>query len=260
ISRMADTIKVTHREKVATITLNRPQQFNVFTTSMVIELENELALIRDDHTIRAVLLVGSGKAFCAGVDIQEKPYNPLNSRIFLKTFNRVVKMVESLPQPTVAVLHGTAVAGGLELALACTFRIAAREAKMGLPEINLGLVAAVGTTYRLPRLVGFGKAMEMCLLGSLITGSEAERIGLVNWTFPAKNLGDEAELLVKKLVDQPPIAMSLVKDALCAAATPHETNDSLMEILSASVNHYTEDKKEGLAAFLAKRKPDFSGQ
>lgn len=257
---MADTIKVTHREKVATITLNRPQQFNVFTTSMVIELENELALIRDDHTIRAVLLVGSGKAFCAGVDIQEKPYNPLNSRIFLKTFNRVVKMVESLPQPTVAVLHGTAVAGGLELALACTFRIAAREAKMGLPEINLGLVAAVGTTYRLPRLVGFGKAMEMCLLGSLITGSEAERIGLVNWTFPAKNLGDEAELLVKKLVEQPPIAMSLIKDALCAAATPHETNDSLMEILSASVNHYTEDKKEGLAAFLAKRKPDFSGQ
>ncbi len=257
---MADTIKVTHRKKVATITLNRPQQLNAFTTSMVIELENELALIRDDHTIRAVLLVGSGKAFCAGVDIQEKPYNPLNSRIFLKTFNRVVKMVESLPQPTVAVLHGTAVAGGLELALACTFRIAAREAKMGLPEINLGLVAAVGTTYRLPRLVGFGKAMEMCLLGSLITGSEAERIGLVNWTFPAKNLGDEAELLVKKLVDQPPIAMSLVKDALCAAATPHETNDSLMEILSASVNHYTEDKKEGLAAFLAKRKPDFSGQ
>jgi len=257
---MADTIKVTHRKKVATITLNRPQQLNAFTTSMVIELENELALIRDDHTIRAVLLVGSGKAFCAGVDIQEKPYNPLNSRIFLKTFNRVVKMVESLPQPTVAVLHGTAVAGGLELALACTFRIAAREAKMGLPEINLGLVAAVGTTYRLPRLVGFGKAMEMCLLGSLITGSEAERIGLVNWTFPAKNLGDEAELLVKKLVDQPPIAMSLVKDALCAAATPHETNDSLMEILSASVNHYTEDKKEGLAAFLAKRKPNFSGQ
>ncbi len=257
---MADTIKVTHRKKVATITLNRPQQLNAFTTSMVIELENELALIRDDHTIRAVLLVGSGKAFCAGVDIQEKPYNPLNSRIFLKTFNRVVKMVESLPQPTVAVLHGTAVAGGLELALACTFRIAAREAKMGLPEINLGLVAAVGTTYRLPRLVGFGKAMEMCLLGSLITGSEAERIGLVNWTFPAENLGDEAELLVKKLVDQPPIAMSLVKDALCAAATPHETNDSLMEILSASVNHYTEDKKEGLAAFLAKRKPDFSGQ
>lgn len=257
---MADTIKVTHREKVATITLNRPRQLNAFTTSMVIELENELALIRDDPEIRTVLLTGSGKAFCAGVDIQEKPYNPLNSRIFLKTFNRVVKMVESLPQPTVAVLHGTAVAGGLELALACTFRIAAREAKMGLPEINLGLVAAVGTTYRLPRLVGFSKAMEMCLLGSLITGSEAERIGLVNWAFPAEKLGGEAELLVKKLVDQPPIVMSLVKDALCAAATPHETNDSLMEILSASVNHYTEDKKEGLAAFLAKRKPDFSGQ
>ena len=257
---MADTIKVTRREKVATITLNRPQQLNAFTTSMVNALENELALIRDDPEILTVLLTGSGKAFCAGVDIQEKPYNPLNSRIFLKTFNRVVKMVENLPQPTVAVLHGTTVAGGLELALACTFRIASQDAKIGLPEINLGLVAAVGTTYRLPRLVGFGKAMEMCLLGTLITGTEAERIGLVNWAFSKEILWNETELLVKKLVDQPPIAMSLVKDALCAAATPHEANDSLMEILSASVNHYTEDKKEGLAAFLAKRKPDFSGK
>ena len=257
---MADTIKVTCEEKVATVTLNRPQHLNAFTTSMVSELEKELALIRDDPKIRAVLLTGNGKAFCAGVDIQEKPYNPLNARIFLKTFNRVIKMVESLPQPTVAVLHGAVVAGGLELALACTFRIAAENAKIGLPEINLGLVTAGGTTFRLPRLVGFGTAMEMCLLGTLITGAEAETKGLVNWSFPEKTLWLEAELLVKKLADQPPIALSLIKDALYAAAAPHETNDSLMEIISASVNHYTEDKKEGLAAFLAKRKPDFSGQ
>jgi enoyl-CoA hydratase/carnithine racemase len=257
---MSDAITVTRREKIATITLNRPQQLNTFTTSMVSALEKELALLRDDDQIRVVVLAGSGKAFCAGVDIQEKPYNPLNSRIFLKTFNRVVAMVESLPQPTVAVLHGAAVAGGLELSLACTFRIAAREAKMGLPEINLGLVAAVGTTYRLPRLVGFGKAMEICLLGRLLTGIEAETIGLVNWAFPREELEAETALLVQKLAEQPPVAMSLIKDALHAAATPHEGSNSLMEILSASVNHYTEDKKEGLSAFLAKRKPDFSGR
>lgn len=257
---MEDSITVTRKEKIATINLNRPQQLNAFTTSMVNELERKLALIRDDPGIRVVLLTGSGKAFCAGVDIQEKPYNPLNSRVFLKTFNRVVKMVENLPQPTVAVLHGAAVAGGLELALACTFRIAGQEATMGLPEINLGLVAAVGTTYRLPRLIGFGKAMEMCLLGTLVTGIEAERIGLVNRAFPKETLWKETELLVKKLVDQPPIAMGLVKDALYAAATPQEANAGLIEILSASVNHYTEDKKEGLAAFLAKRKPDFKGK
>ncbi len=257
---MADNIIVTRKDKVATITLNRPQQLNTFTTAMVTELEQELALIRDDPSIRVVLLTGNGKAFCAGVDIQEKPYNPLNSRVFLKTFNRVVKMLEGLSQPTVAVIQGAAVAGGLELALACTFRIAGQAAKMGLPEVNLGLVAAVGTTYRLPRLVGFGKTVEMCLLGSLITGVEAERIGLVNWAYPEKTLGEEANLLIKKLVGQPPVAMSLVKDALYAAATPHEVSASLMEILSASVNHYTEDKKEGLAAFRDKRKPDFSGQ
>ncbi|RLB74253.1 MAG: crotonase [Deltaproteobacteria bacterium] len=257
---MAETIKVTHAGRVATVTLNRPQNLNAFTTAMVSELEKELVLIRDNPEIRAVMIAGSGKAFCAGVDIQEKPYNPLNARIFLKNFNRMLKMVESLPQPTVAVLHGGVVAGGLELALACTFRIAAENAKMGLPEINLGLVAAGGATFRLPRLVGFGSALEMCLLGKLITGVEAEAKGLVNWSFPEKDLRSEAELLVKKLADQPPIALSLIKDALYAAAAPHEANDSLMEILSASVNHYTEDKKEGLAAFLAKRKPDFSGQ
>ncbi len=257
---MADTIEVVLEEKVATVTLNRPQNLNAFTTSMLSELEKELVLIRDNPEIRAVMLVGNGKAFCAGVDVQEKPYNPLNARIFLKDFNRMLKMVESLPQPTVAVLHGGVVAGGLELALACTFRVAAENAKMGLPEINLGLVAAGGATFRLPRLVGFGTALEMCLLGKLITGSEAEEKGLVNWSFPEKDLLSEAELLVKKLADQPPVALSLIKDAIYAAAAPHESNACLMEILSASVNHYTEDKKEGLAAFFAKRKPDFRGQ
>jgi enoyl-CoA hydratase/carnithine racemase len=257
---MTDTIIVTRNDTIATITLNRPKQLNAFTTSMVDELEKALTTLRDDPTIRVVVLTGSGKAFCAGVDIGEKPYNPLNSRIFLKTFNRVVAMLESLPQPTVAILHGAAVAGGLELALACTFRLAAREAKMGLPEINLGLVAAVGTTYRLPRLVGFGKAVEMCLLGDLMSGVEAEAAGLVNRAVPRENLKDEAAGMVQKLAENPPVAMSLVKDALYAAATPHEASHSLMEILSASVNHYTEDKKEGLAAFLDKRKPNFSGQ
>ena len=257
---MTENIIVTRKGRIATVTLNRPQQLNAFTTAMVGELEKKLAALRDDDQVRVVVLAGSGKAFCAGVDIQEKPYNPLNSRIFLKTFNRVVAMVENLSQPTVAILHGAAVAGGLELALACTFRIAAREAKMGLPEINLGLVAAVGTTYRLPRLVGFGKAMEMCLLGRLLTGEEAEAIGLVNWVCPREKIDDEATRLAQKLAEQPPVAMSLIKDALYAAATPHEGSNSLMEILSASVNHYTEDKKEGLNAFLAKRKPDFRGR
>ncbi len=257
---MAGTINLTCGAGVATVTLNRPQNLNAFTTSMVRELEQTLVQIRDNPEIRAVLVTGSGKAFCAGVDIQEKPYNPLNARIFLKDFNRMLKAVESLPQPTVALLHGAVVAGGLELALACTFRIAAENAKMGLPEINLGLVAAGGATYRLPRLVGFGTALEICLLGRLMTGAEAAAKGLVNWVFPEHTVGSEAEVVVKKLAKQPPVALSLIKDALYAAAAPHEANACLMEILSASVNHYTEDKREGLAAFLAKRTPDFKGK
>lgn len=257
---MSNTILVRKEERITTITINRPDNLNALTSSMIRRLEDEIAIIRDDPEIRVVLITGAGKAFCAGVDMEETSYNPLNSRTFLKSFNRMIKAVEMLPQPTIAIVNGAAVAGGLELALACTFRIASVEAKMGLPEINLGLVAAAGATYRLPRLVGFGKSMEMCLLGKLMSGEEAAACELVNRVVAKENLLAEASTLAKRLADNPPIAMSLVKDALYSAATPNLDSDTLVEILSASVNHYTKDKKEGIEAFFAKRKPQFRGE
>lgn len=257
---MSNTILVRKEEHITTITINRPDNLNALTASMIRRLEDEIAIIRDDPEIRVVLITGAGKAFCAGVDMEETSYNPLNSRTFLKSFNRMIKAVEMLPQPTIAIVNGAAVAGGLELALACTFRIASVEAKMGLPEINLGLVAAAGATYRLPRLVGFSKAMEMCLLGKLMSGEEAAACELVNRVVAKENLLAEASTLAKRLADNAPIAMSLVKDALYSAATPHLDSDTLVEILSASVNHYTKDKKEGIEAFFAKRKPQFRGE
>lgn len=257
---MSNTILVRKEERITTITINRPDNLNALTSSMIRRLEDEIAIIRDDPGIRVVLITGAGKAFCAGVDMEETSYNPLNSRTFLKTFNRMIKAVEMLPQPTIAIVNGAAVAGGLELALACTFRIASAEAKMGLPEINLGLVAAAGATYRLPRLVGFSKALEMCLLGKLMSGEEAAACELVNRVVAKENLLAEASTLAKRLADNAPIAMSLVKDALYSAASPHLDSDTLVEILSASVNHYTKDKKEGIEAFFAKRKPQFRGE
>ncbi len=257
---MSNTILVKKEECITTITINRPDNLNALTSSMIRRLEDEITIIRDDQEIRVVLITGAGKAFCAGVDMEETSYNPLNSRTFLKSFNRMIKAVEMLPQPTIAIVNGAAVAGGLELALACTFRIASVEAKMGLPEINLGLVAAAGATYRLPRLVGFSKSMEMCLLGKLMSGEEAAACELVNRVVAKENLLAEASTLAKRLADNPPIAMSLVKDALYSAATPNLDSDTLVEILSASVNHYTKDKKEGIEAFFAKRKPQFRGE
>ncbi|MBW1644822.1 MAG: enoyl-CoA hydratase/isomerase family protein [Deltaproteobacteria bacterium] len=257
---MAASIIVAREGNLATLTLNRPGELNAFTTAMVACLERELAALAADPEVRAVIITGAGRAFCAGVDIGEKTYNPLNARTFLKTFNRVVRLVENLPQPTVAALNGAAVAGGLELALACTFRVAGEEIKLGLPEINLGLVAAVGTTYRLPRLVGFGRAVEMCLLGELINGRQAADWGLVNRAVPGTEVMAAARELAARLAKQPPVALSLVKDALVVNATPHLESAALLEILSASVNHYTEDKKEGLAAFKERRPPHFTGR
>lgn len=256
---MSDTILVKKEGRIATITLNRPDHMNSLTASMIRCLEKELESLRDDTEIRALMLNGSGKAFCAGVDMHETTYNPLNSRIFLKSFNRMLKTLEMLPQPSIAVMNGASVAGGLELALACTFRIAATDAKMGLPEIRLGLVAAAGTTYRLPRLVGFGKAMEMCILGELMTGKEALSCGLVNWAVSKDEILEKAMTVAERLSESPPIAVSLVKDAMYTTATPHFDHAAFLEILSASVNHYSEDKKEGLAAFFDKRKAKFQG-
>ncbi len=256
---MTDDLLVKKEASIATLTLNRPDDLNALTTSMIRRFAEEMDAIRDDPDIRVVVLTGAGKAFCAGVDMHETSYNPLNARIFLKAFNRMLKTLEMLPQPSVAVMNGAAVAGGLELALACTFRIAATEAKMGLPEIHLGLVAAAGTTYRLPRLVGFAKAMEMSLLGELMSGEAAAGCGLVTRAVPREDLSAQADAMAQLLAKNPPIAMSLIKDALHTTATPHFDNANLIEILSASVNHYTKDKKEGLAAFFEKRKPKFKG-
>lgn len=257
---MTDNILVKKEARFVIITLNRPDKLNALTASMIRDLEDVITSVQDDPDIRSVLLTGAGKAFCAGADIRETTYNPLNARTYLKRFNRLLKSLEMLPQPTIAVINGAAVAGGLELAMACTFRTAATDAQIGLPEVKLGLVTAAGSTYRLPRLVGFGKAMEMCLLGELMNGEEAADCGLVNWVMPKKDLYAKAKELAERLANNPPVAMSLMKDALCTTSAPHSDNANLLEILSASVNHYTEDKKEGLTAFFEKRKPKFKGQ
>ena len=250
-----------HKEKgIATIFLNRPDRLNAITDGMLDALEVELSRLRRDDGIRVILIQGHGKAFCAGVEMKGVTYNPLNAKSFLEKLNRVLRSLEMLPQPTVAVIHGACVAGGLELAMACTFRVAAFQSKMGLPETGLGLVAAAGTTYRLPRLVGFGKALELTLLGTLIDGREAEAIGLVTRSVDEADLQEKARDLAENLKQKAPLAMSFIKDAFCLNVTPNRETANILEILFASVNHYTRDKIEGLAAFFEKRPPIFKGE
>jgi len=257
---MEERIIETKENRIATITIHHPEKHNALTPSMIEQLDERFKAIQEDPDIRAVVLAGANDNFCAGVDVKGRSYNPVNSREFLKKFNGMLRTVEMIPQPTIAMIKGNAVSGGLELALACTLRIASENARMGLPEIKLGLVAAGGATYRLPRLVGFGKAMEMCLIGETMDGKAAQACNLVNMAVPDQQLSEKTETMAGKLAANPPIAQSLVKDALISAAAPHGGNDALMEILSASVNHFTEDKKEGIEAFFAKRDPCFKGE
>jgi len=245
---------------VARVSLNRPARMNFLTDGMLDELEAAVSSLREDTATRVVVLKGEGKAFCAGVEMKGVTYNPLNARAFLLKLNRILRAVEMLPQPTIAAIHGACVAGGLELALACTFRVATKQSKMGFPETGLGLVTAAGTTYRLPRLVGYGKALEISLLGEMLGGEEAARSGLVTRVVDEGGLDEEVEKIAKTLLTKAPLAMAFVKDALCVNVTPNWETANMLEILSASVNHYTEDKFEGLAAFFEKRPPDFKGK
>ncbi len=249
------------RNKKAIFTLNRPDSFNALTDTIIEKFMDSFSFIKNNLDIRIVILKANGKAFCAGVDVKGKEYNPINARAFLIKLNKMFDELESLPQPSIALINGPCVAGGLELALSCTFRFGINQAKFGLPEVTLGLVPAGGASFRLPRLIGFGKALEIALTGKLIKGNEAEKIGLLNKSFETiKEMEDYTEKFSQKIIDNAPYAITFTKDCFYRAFHSSSEISSLIEILSASVNHYTEDKKEGIKAFFEKRKPNFRGK
>ncbi len=246
---------------LAYLTLNRPENLNTFTDELVDEFQERVDFIKNNKKIRVVILKGKGKVFCAGVDVKGKEYNPLNAREFLIRFNNLLNSFEALPQPSIALIDGVAVAGGFELALSATFRFATKKAKFGLPEATLGLVAAGGASFRLPRLVGFSKALEIALTGDLVNSEEAKEIGLINRLFENNVvLEKEALKFAEKIASNAPLAITFLKEAFYSNLHNSVNISTLIEILSASVNHYSKDKKEGVKAFFEKRKPIFKGE
>jgi enoyl-CoA hydratase len=247
---------------VARLTVNRPDKRNALDSATVDELRRSMLELKHDAAVRVVIVTGAGdKAFIAGADINELAVqSPVGGRDHAHTGQHVLDLIETLGKPVIAAINGVALGGGCELAMACTLRIAADTARMGQPEINLGLIPGYAGTQRLSRLVGKGRALELLLTGDAITAEEAWRIGLVNRVVPASELAEESGKLARTLAARAPIAMRFIIDAVnrglempMAAAQNFEA--TLFGLVST-----TEDMREGTRAFLDKRKAEFKGR
>jgi enoyl-CoA hydratase/carnithine racemase len=247
---------------VATITINRPKVLNALNTQTLDELRRAILELKHDEAIRAVILTGAGdKSFVAGADINELAVqSPTGGREHALAGQHVLDLVENMGKPVIAAINGYALGGGCELAMACTLRVAADTAKLGQPEIALGLLPGYAGTQRLPRLVGKGRAMELILVGAPVAAAEAQRIGLVNRVVPAAALMAEVKTLAAQLAAAAPIAMRYIINAVNKGMEMPFAEACQYEATLFGLVASTEDMREGTKAFLEKRKAAFAGK
>jgi enoyl-CoA hydratase len=247
---------------VAIVTVNRPKVLNALNAPTLDELRRVALQMKHDDSVRVVVLTGAGeKSFIAGADINELAVQtPVSGREHALRGQHVFDLFENLGKPVIAAINGYALGGGCELAMACTLRIASDTAKIGQPEIALGLIPGYAGTQRLPRLVGKGRAMDMILTGTPIGADEAQRIGLVNRVVPAAQLMDEAKKLAAQLAASAPIAMTYIVNAISKGVEMGFAEACQYEATLFGLVASTDDMKEGTAAFLEKRKAAFKGR
>jgi enoyl-CoA hydratase/carnithine racemase len=247
---------------VSTITINRPKVLNALNGPTLDELAAAIDEARRDESLRAIILTGAGdRAFVAGADIKELAVQtPVGGREHARRGQALFDRIERLGKPVIAAVNGFALGGGCELAMACTIRLAADTAKLGQPEINLGLLPGYAGSQRLPRLVGRGRALELLLLGQQISAEEAWRIGLVNRVVPAAELMTEARTLAQALAAKPPVAVRYILEAVASGLDMRFADAEDYEATLFGLVSTTEDMREGTAAFLEKRKADFKGR
>jgi enoyl-CoA hydratase len=247
---------------IAYITFNRPKVLNALNRKTIEEFQQVLFDARDDASVRVLILTGSGeKAFVAGADINElAQQTPVNGREFSIFGQGVFHLLETMGKPSICAINGFALGGGCELALSCTIRIASKTAKLGQPEVRLGIIPGYGGSQRMARLCGKGVAHELCLTGEMITAEEAQRIGLVNHIYEPAELLPAAEALAKKIIEKAPLAVKYCMEAIERGVEMPQEEGLFLEATLFGLCCATEDMREGTKAFLEKRPAQFSGK
>jgi len=261
LSTSYQTILVERRDRVATITINRPEKRNALNIQTRAEGAAVLDELRADDAVRVVVLTGAGdKAFIAGADIAEFAERTAIQQREVMLDRSLFNTIDAFPKPIIAMVNGYCLGGGCEVALACDLRIASDRASFGQPEINLGIIPGGGGTQRLTRLVGEGKAMEMILSGEIINAEMALQIGLVNHVVPADQLGAKTMEIANRIAEKSPIALRLAKEAVRLASRSNLDEGLRREVDLFALCFSSEDKDEGVKAFLEKRKAEFKGR
>jgi len=254
-------IQIKHDERIAVLTLDRPEAKNALNSEMLQAFLTLLARLKDDAAVHGVLLTGAGTCFCAGADISAlRNMSPLEAGRFAELGQKVMFAIESIGKPVIAAVNGAALGGGLELALACDFIVASKTALFAAPEVLLGVIPGFGGTQRLTRLVGKSRAKELIFTGDRISADAALAIGLVNRVYADGTLLDEATALLKKICSRGLLSLKMAKEIIDAGSDVDLKNACLMERDAFALCFTTEDQKEGMSAFVEKREAQFKGK
>lgn len=255
------TIKLEVSEAVATLTFDRPKALNALSLEVIGEFHKAISEVERMEEVKVLILTGAGRAFVAGADIEVlQGLDPLGAKQFALAGQWALFALEAMDIPVIACVNGFALGGGCEIAMACDFVCASEKAKLGQPEINLGLIPGFGGTQRLARLVGKGRAKELCMTGRVITAQEAFAMGLVTRVFPAETLMEETFKIAKTIAEKGLVSLRAVKHVIDNGFDVDLKNGCALEADAFSICFASPDQKEGTTAFLEKRPPEFAGK
>ena len=249
------------RDGIAYITFNRPKVLNALNRKTIEELHQVLVDARDDSSVRVLILTGAGeKAFVAGADINElAQQTPADGKEFSVYGQNIARLLETMGKPSICAINGFALGGGCEMALCCSIRIASKTAKLGQPEVKLGIIPGYGGSQRLARLCGKGVAHELCLTGEMISAEEAQRVGLINHVYEPAELLPAAETMAKKIIEKAPLAVKYCMEAIERGVEMPLEEGLFLEATLFGLCCATADMREGTKAFLEKRAAHFKG-